>query len=95
MTHIKRFNENFQDENFPLLTIDDFLESFPNFKVDYIEDNIDDFVHSDVDDFNQYIIVDDSIMKEKEYVLVDGDDNEIFIYTNNDDKINGYALNKD
>ena len=88
--------ENFSEGlNNPLLTIDDFLESFSDFKVDWIEDKMNDFAHTDAEDFDEYIIVDDSIAIEKEYVLIDDDDNEIFVYTNTDNKINGYAFNKD
>ena len=79
----------------PLLTIDDLLESFSDFEIDWIENEVNYFSHNDVEDFDQYIIVDDSIIIEKEYVLVDKNDNEIFVYTNNNKKINGYAFNKD
>ncbi|MCK9445621.1 hypothetical protein M0Q50_01870 [bacterium] len=96
MKNIDNFEKFSNNENLgnTLLTIEDFLKSFPEYDVDYVESDIKEFVHTE-DDFDQYIIVDESIVKEKEYVLMNDDENEIFVYTNNDNKINGYAFNND
>lgn len=93
---IKKFNEMFKSE---IKTIKEFEESFPNFKVDFLETEIEEFAHPDpMDDFERaYILVDDSVEMEKEYVFIEENDNgeEVWVYTDKDGYIHGYAFNHD
>jgi hypothetical protein len=79
--------------------IEEFEESFPQFELDYLETEIEDFAHPDpLDDFGRrYILVDEDVEIEKEYVFVDetNKDEEAWVYTNKDGYINGYAFNRD
>lgn len=82
----------------PLKTINDFLESFSEYEIDWVENKVDEFAHEfPMEDFSEYIIINDEIKLEKEYVLIQKDDNEkeIWIYTNKNDLINGYSFNND
>jgi hypothetical protein len=58
---------------------------------------IPDFVHVDPqDDFeDDYKTINAKILIQKEWILVNANEDEIFVYTNLKDKINGYAVNID
>lgn len=52
--------------NNPLKTIEDFFESFPEYKLDMVESDLCNFSHEfPIEDFDEYIIVDDKIKIEK------------------------------
>jgi hypothetical protein len=95
---LKKFNELFENnENKMYNNLDELLDAYDINEIDQIETDIDDFVHPDpMDDFDyDYVINDENIKIEKELICYISDDEELFIYTDNNNSVHGWAINID
>jgi len=94
VTTFNEFNENNKNKMFN--NLDELFDAYNITKINWKETDIDDFAHSDpIDDFDDYFINDNTVKIEVEIVCLTQEDEEIWIYTDKNDNIHGWAFNID
>jgi len=97
MKNLKTFEAYIDKKEFKKYnSLQDVLDEFDNPEIDWVETNIDDFVHDHPEeDFDGYILNDETINKEKEIIANLDNGEELFIYTDINDNVHGIAFNID
>jgi hypothetical protein len=75
------------------LTFAELIETFenPNFDdMTNIEDGV--FVHETISEFDDYVFNDETIEIKKELIFILSNDDELFIYTDHENNVHGYAI---